>query len=127
MVPEDNPGSSKARLHGGRNPEEYGTHSVRYTKATQVYRRTNYLRAVQLMRESTISPGFFVISISYGGELVSEGYTTEFCLADLNEDKCLSFHAILLPACDLLGDSDNGYWRPLRRLTRYRPFSLLDE
>lgn len=33
----------------GRNPEEYGTHSLRRTKATLVYRRTKNLRAVQLL------------------------------------------------------------------------------
>jgi len=33
----------------GRNPREYGTHSLRRTKATLVYRRTKNLRAVQLL------------------------------------------------------------------------------
>jgi integrase len=33
----------------GRNPKEYGTHSLRRTKATLVYRRTKNLRAVQLL------------------------------------------------------------------------------
>ena len=32
-----------------RNPMEYGTHSLRRTKATLVYRRTKNLRAVQLL------------------------------------------------------------------------------
>jgi len=33
----------------GRNPKAYGTHSLRHTKATLVYRRTKNLRAVQLL------------------------------------------------------------------------------
>ena len=33
----------------GLNPEEYGTHSLRRTKATLIYRRTKNLRAVQLL------------------------------------------------------------------------------
>ena len=33
----------------GRNPREYGTHSLRRTKATLVYRRMKNLRAVQLL------------------------------------------------------------------------------
>ncbi len=33
----------------GRDPKEYGTHSLRRTKATLVYRRTKNLRAVQLL------------------------------------------------------------------------------
>ena len=33
----------------GRNPREYGTHSLRRTKATLVYRRTKNIRAVQLL------------------------------------------------------------------------------
>jgi len=33
----------------GRSPKEYGTHSLRRTKATLVYRRTKNLRAVQLL------------------------------------------------------------------------------
>jgi len=41
-------------LHGwvrdaGLDPATYGTHSVRRTKATLIYRRTNNLRAVQLL------------------------------------------------------------------------------
>ena len=35
-------------LFGG-NPQEYGTHSLRRTKATLIYRRTKNLRAVQLL------------------------------------------------------------------------------
>ena len=37
----------------GRNPREYGTHSLRRTKATLVYRRTKNLRAVQLLLGDT--------------------------------------------------------------------------
>ena len=33
----------------GLNPEDYGTHSLRRTKATLIYRRTKNLRAVQLL------------------------------------------------------------------------------
>ncbi len=33
----------------GLDPEEYGTHSLRRTKATLIYRRTKNLRAVQLL------------------------------------------------------------------------------
>jgi integrase len=33
----------------GLDPEEYGTHSMRRTKATLIYRRTKNLRAVQLL------------------------------------------------------------------------------
>ena len=33
----------------GMNPAAYGTHSLRRTKATLIYRRTNNLRAVQLL------------------------------------------------------------------------------
>jgi integrase len=33
----------------GLNPDEYGTHSLRRTKATLIYRRTKNLRAVQLL------------------------------------------------------------------------------
>jgi len=33
----------------GGNPQEYGTHSLRRTKATLIYRRTKNLRAVQLL------------------------------------------------------------------------------
>jgi len=33
----------------GLDPAEYGTHSVRRTKATLIYRRTKNLRAVQLL------------------------------------------------------------------------------
>ena len=33
----------------GLNPREYGTHSLRRTKATLIYRRTKNLRAVQLL------------------------------------------------------------------------------
>ena len=37
----------------GRNPREYGTHSLRRTKATLVCRRTKNLRAVQLLLRHT--------------------------------------------------------------------------
>ncbi len=42
------------RLHNwikdiGLNPQDYGTHSMRRTKATLIYRRTKNLRAVQLL------------------------------------------------------------------------------
>ena len=33
----------------GLDPYAYGTHSLRRTKATLIYRRTNNLRAVQLL------------------------------------------------------------------------------
>ena len=33
----------------GLNPTSYGTHSMRRTKATMLYRRTKNLRAVQLL------------------------------------------------------------------------------
>ncbi|MCU0836711.1 MAG: tyrosine-type recombinase/integrase, partial [Chromatiaceae bacterium] len=33
----------------GADPELYGTHSLRRTKATLIYRRTKNLRAVQLL------------------------------------------------------------------------------
>ena len=33
----------------GLNPEDYGTHSLRRTKASLIYRRTKNLRAVQLL------------------------------------------------------------------------------
>ena len=33
----------------GLNPMDYGTHSLRRTKATLIYRRTKNLRAVQLL------------------------------------------------------------------------------
>jgi integrase len=33
----------------GADPHEYGTHSLRRTKATLIYRRTKNLRAVQLL------------------------------------------------------------------------------
>lgn len=33
----------------GLDPDEYGTHSMRRTKATLIYRRTKNLRAVQLL------------------------------------------------------------------------------
>ena len=33
----------------GADPTEYGTHSLRRTKATLIYRQTKYLRAVQLL------------------------------------------------------------------------------
>ena len=33
----------------GLQPQEYGTHSLRRTKATLIYRRTGNLRAVQLL------------------------------------------------------------------------------
>ena len=33
----------------GLNPLDYGTHSLRRTKATLIYRRTKNLRAVQLL------------------------------------------------------------------------------
>jgi integrase len=43
----------------GLDPADYGTHSMRRTKATLIYRRTKNLRAVQLLlghskRESTV-------------------------------------------------------------------------
>ncbi|MBK1725334.1 tyrosine-type recombinase/integrase, partial [Thiocystis violacea] len=33
----------------GADPQEYGTHSLRRTKATLIYRQTKNLRAVQLL------------------------------------------------------------------------------
>ena len=33
----------------GLDPSEYGTHTMRRTKATLIYRRTHNLRAVQLL------------------------------------------------------------------------------
>jgi integrase len=33
----------------GLDPTKYGTHSMRRTKATMIYRRTKNLRAVQLL------------------------------------------------------------------------------
>ncbi len=33
----------------GGNPEDYGTHSLRRTKPTLIYRRTKNLHAVQLL------------------------------------------------------------------------------
>jgi integrase len=33
----------------GRNPKQYGTHSLQRTKAALVYRRTENLRDVQLL------------------------------------------------------------------------------
>ena len=33
----------------GLDPADYGTHSMRRTKATLIYRRTKILRAVQLL------------------------------------------------------------------------------
>jgi len=33
----------------GLNPADYGTHSLRRTRATPIYRRTKNLRAVQLL------------------------------------------------------------------------------
>ena len=33
----------------GLEPENYGTHSMRRTKATLIYRRTKNLRAIQLL------------------------------------------------------------------------------
>ena len=33
----------------GLDPNEYGTHTMRRTKATLIYRRTKNLRAVQLL------------------------------------------------------------------------------
>ena len=46
----------------GLDPSLYGTHSLRRTKATLIYRRTGNLRAVQLLLghtkiESTVSLG----------------------------------------------------------------------
>jgi integrase len=41
------PGSWVEEL--GLDPAEYGTHSMRRTKATLIYRRTKNLRAVQLL------------------------------------------------------------------------------
>jgi len=38
----------------GLNPSEYGTHSIRRTKASLIYRRTKNLRAVQLLLGHTI-------------------------------------------------------------------------
>jgi integrase len=37
----------------GLDPVEYGTHSIRRTKATLIYRRTGNLRAVQLLLADT--------------------------------------------------------------------------
>ena len=37
----------------GLDPTAYGTHSLRRTKASLVYRRTKNLRAVQLLRGHT--------------------------------------------------------------------------
>jgi integrase len=37
----------------GRNPREHGTHSLRRTKVTLIYRRTKNLRAVQLLLDHT--------------------------------------------------------------------------
>ena len=60
-VPEPHPPLSHlgtrqyARILGGwieelgLDPAEYGTHSMRRTKATLIYRRTKNLRAVQLL------------------------------------------------------------------------------
>ena len=39
----------KRRLDIGLNPANYGTHSLRRTKPTLIYRRTKNLRAVQLL------------------------------------------------------------------------------
>ncbi len=38
----------------GADPQEYGTHSLRRTKATLIYRRTQNLRAVQLLLRHTM-------------------------------------------------------------------------
>ena len=35
----------------GLDPADYGTHSMRRTKATLIYRRTKNLRAVQLLEQ----------------------------------------------------------------------------
>ena len=37
----------------GLDPHDYGTHSLRRTKATLIYRRTTNLRAIQLLLEHT--------------------------------------------------------------------------
>lgn len=37
----------------GLNPVDYGTHSLRRTKASLIYKRTKNLRAVQLLLEHT--------------------------------------------------------------------------
>ena len=37
----------------GLEPSGYGTHSLRRTKAAQIYRKTGNLRAVQLLRGHT--------------------------------------------------------------------------
>ena len=37
----------------GLEPSEYGTHSMRRTKVTQIYKKTGNLRAVQLLLEHT--------------------------------------------------------------------------
>jgi site-specific recombinase XerD len=37
----------------GLAPEDYGTHTLRRTKATLIYRRTKNLRAVQLLLGQT--------------------------------------------------------------------------
>jgi integrase len=47
----------------GLDPAPYGTHTMRRTKATLIYRRTKNLRAVQLLL----------------GHLKLEGYVTEMC------------------------------------------------
>ncbi len=55
----------------GRNPKEYGTHSLRRTKATLVYRRTKNLRAVQLLLGHTkldyVPPGTMSLCTEPGG------------------------------------------------------------
>ncbi len=44
------PASSKSGVEElGLDPADYGTHSMRRTKATLIYRRTKNLRAVQLL------------------------------------------------------------------------------
>ena len=40
----------------GLDPADYGTHSMRRTKATLIYRRTKNLRAVQLLRCCLVTP-----------------------------------------------------------------------
>ena len=43
------PGSVRDHRFWGRGPTAYGTHSMRRTKPTLIYRRTKNLRAVQLL------------------------------------------------------------------------------
>jgi len=48
----------------GLDPRVYGTHSLRRTKATLIYRRTGNLRAVQLLLGHTRSKARYAISAS---------------------------------------------------------------